>query len=150
MHTYTHTDIDWPEKLKAAGYDPLLPSCWVMEGLTMYIPTAGLSSLMNVIDKNTAPGSRIAGDAMYSIKAHQAINSDAVNRTLSKYNGELKGDGVGDAREWLCAHGWDGENGNKYNYEVDTWGAFTDVWKAGERADPKAYGSYFYGEKLLH
>lgn len=56
------TDPDWESKLIGAGYDPALPSTWLLEGLLYYIPEPAGRLMLQRVAAITAPGSRIAAD----------------------------------------------------------------------------------------
>lgn len=56
-----HSDVahDWPTALREAGFDPGLPTAWLVEGLLPYLPAALETSLVTRIDDLSAPGSRL-------------------------------------------------------------------------------------------
>ncbi|MFE7168823.1 SAM-dependent methyltransferase [Streptomyces sp. NPDC057616] len=56
------TDDDWEQRLVASGYDPVLPSTWLLEGLLYYIPEQDTRRMLERVAAITAPGSRIAAD----------------------------------------------------------------------------------------
>ncbi|MDT0269242.1 SAM-dependent methyltransferase [Streptomyces sp. DSM 44915] len=56
------TDPGWEDRLVAAGYDPTVPSTWLLEGLLYYIPEADGRHMLERVAGITAPGSRIAAD----------------------------------------------------------------------------------------
>ncbi|MFE0190339.1 class I SAM-dependent methyltransferase [Streptomyces sp. NPDC059008] len=56
------TADDWESRLVAAGYDPALPSTWLLEGLLYYIPEPDAHRMLERVAAVTAPGSRIAAD----------------------------------------------------------------------------------------
>ncbi|OIJ89725.1 SAM-dependent methyltransferase [Streptomyces colonosanans] len=56
------TSDDWEKQLVDAGYDPSLPSTWLIEGLLHYIPEPGVRRLLERVAAISAPGSRIAAD----------------------------------------------------------------------------------------
>ncbi|BBX48035.1 class I SAM-dependent methyltransferase [Mycobacterium cookii] len=55
---------DWPKALLEAGFDPSQPSVWSAEGLMPYLPAAAQDLLFERIDALTAPGSRVAVEAL--------------------------------------------------------------------------------------
>ncbi|GGP66834.1 class I SAM-dependent methyltransferase [Streptomyces melanogenes] len=63
------TSPDWERDLTAAGYDPALPSTWLLEGLLYYIPEPDTHRILERVAAISAPGSRIAADI---------VNSDAL------------------------------------------------------------------------
>lgn len=56
------TADDWEKKLIDAGYDPSLPSTWLLEGLLYYIPEADVHRMLDRVAAISAPGSRITAD----------------------------------------------------------------------------------------
>ncbi|MFJ9562646.1 class I SAM-dependent methyltransferase [Streptomyces fuscichromogenes] len=52
----------WEADLEAAGYDPALPSTWLLEGLLYYIPEAETHRVLDRIAAMMTPGSLIAAD----------------------------------------------------------------------------------------
>ncbi len=51
---------DWPAALRAAGFDPTVPSAWSAEGLLAYLPPEAQDRLFDNITALSAPGSRLA------------------------------------------------------------------------------------------
>jgi O-methyltransferase involved in polyketide biosynthesis len=46
----------------AAGYNPELPSLWLLEGLLYYLPEADVHRVLQRVQAITAPGSQVAAD----------------------------------------------------------------------------------------
>ncbi|MBV8929576.1 MAG: SAM-dependent methyltransferase, partial [Mycobacteriaceae bacterium] len=57
---------DWPEALRRAGHDAAEPTVWSAEGLLPFLPAAAQDLLFERIDEMSAPGSRVAAEAMAS------------------------------------------------------------------------------------
>ena len=55
---------DWPAALREAGFDASAPSVWSAEGLMPYLPAAAQELLFDRIHELTAPGSRVAVEAL--------------------------------------------------------------------------------------
>ncbi|ATO64307.2 class I SAM-dependent methyltransferase [Mycobacterium avium subsp. hominissuis] len=51
---------DWPEALRANGFDVTQPTSWSAEGLLMYLPPEAQDRLFDNITALSAPGSRLA------------------------------------------------------------------------------------------
>lgn len=51
---------DWPTALKAAGFDPAVPTAWLAEGLLIYLPPEAQDRLFDNITALSVPGSTIA------------------------------------------------------------------------------------------
>ncbi|OBI94547.1 class I SAM-dependent methyltransferase [Mycobacterium asiaticum] len=60
------TDLrdDWPAALRAAGFDPALPTAWSAEGLLGYLPPDAQDRLLDTVTRLSALGSRIASESM--------------------------------------------------------------------------------------
>ncbi|CAG7617461.1 SAM-dependent methyltransferase [Actinacidiphila bryophytorum] len=64
-HRWVPVDLaepSWPEALADAGFDPALPSTWLLEGLLFYLPESAVHRVLGQIAESAAPGSRIAAD----------------------------------------------------------------------------------------
>ncbi len=55
---------DWAAALHAAGHDPTLPTCWVVEGLTQYLPETAVLGLLDAITARSAAGSHLIIDVV--------------------------------------------------------------------------------------
>lgn len=55
---------DWPKALREAGFDPTLSTAWSVEGLLAYLPASAQELLLGRLHALSAPGSRIAVDAL--------------------------------------------------------------------------------------
>ncbi|NBH06876.1 class I SAM-dependent methyltransferase [Amycolatopsis sp. SID8362] len=54
---------DWAGALRAAGFDPGLPTAWSAEGLLGYLPPEAQDRLLDTITGLSAPGSRLATES---------------------------------------------------------------------------------------
>jgi len=54
---------DWPTALRAAGFDPALPTAWSAEGLLGYLPPEAQDRLLDTVTDLSAPGSRVATES---------------------------------------------------------------------------------------
>jgi methyltransferase (TIGR00027 family) len=71
-------DPDWTRDLVDAGYDPALPSVWLLEGLLYYIEEPDVHGILDAVRAVTAPGSHVVADI---------VNTDAL--TLPDMRGLL-------------------------------------------------------------
>lgn len=69
---------DWTGALVDAGYDPSVPSTWLLEGLLYYIEEPDVHAILDAVHAVTAPGSRVVADI---------VNADAL--TLPNMRGLL-------------------------------------------------------------
>jgi methyltransferase (TIGR00027 family) len=102
---------DWPAPLKAAGFDPQVPSAWSVEGILPYLTDDAQAALFTRISELCAPGSRIAVGALgtrldrgrlAALEAeHPGVNmSGDVDFAALTYQPKF------DTAEWLAGHGW--------------------------------------------
>ncbi|KAG1699726.1 hypothetical protein DVH05_012618 [Phytophthora capsici] len=54
--------FNWEEGLLSSGFDPDIPTFWVLEGIMMYLTQVSNLALLKTIDVLSAPGSEIWGD----------------------------------------------------------------------------------------
>ncbi len=59
---------DWPAALRAAGFDPSLPTAWLAEGLLIYLPPEAQDKLFDNIHELSAPGSAVATEFVPGLK----------------------------------------------------------------------------------
>lgn len=57
---------DWPAALAEAGFDSSAPTAWIAEGLLGYLPPDAQDRLLDTIGELSAPGSRLAVEAVPS------------------------------------------------------------------------------------
>ncbi|TQK30720.1 class I SAM-dependent methyltransferase [Arthrobacter sp. SLBN-53] len=62
---------DWVAALRSAGFDPSAPTAWIAEGLFGYLPPEAQDRLLEVITEHSAPGSRLAAEAVPGISEEQ-------------------------------------------------------------------------------
>lgn len=55
---------DWVSALRSAGFDPSAPTAWIAEGLFGYLPPEAQDRLLELITQHSAPGSRVAAEAV--------------------------------------------------------------------------------------
>lgn len=54
---------DWPDALRARGFDPKIPTAWLAEGLLPYLSAPDQDLLFDRLDELSAEGSRLAVEA---------------------------------------------------------------------------------------
>ncbi|CAJ1502914.1 class I SAM-dependent methyltransferase [[Mycobacterium] kokjensenii] len=107
---------DWPAALRAAGFDPALPTAWSAEGLLGYLPPEAQDRLLDTVTTLSAPGSRIATESIPSLGAD--VEKQARER-MRESTERMRGYGLdidmatllyfGDRNEsgaYLADHGW--------------------------------------------
>lgn len=55
---------DWRPLLESSGFDPLLPTLWIIEGLLMYFDEESVKELLNTVTDSSAPASTIVCDSI--------------------------------------------------------------------------------------
>ncbi|KLO26651.1 SAM-dependent methyltransferase [Mycolicibacter heraklionensis] len=107
---------DWPAALRAAGFDPALPTAWSAEGLLGYLPPDAQDRLLDTVTALSAPGSRIATE---SIPGLDADTEEQARRRMQESAERMRSHGVdidmaellyfGDRNEagsYLAGHDW--------------------------------------------
>jgi methyltransferase (TIGR00027 family) len=112
---------DWPKALQEAGFDATAPSVWSAEGLLPFLPAQAQDVLFDRIQVLSAPGSRIAVEAIRS----DFLNPETIGRQrelMQRYRAAAAKMGRTDiasvddlwfleeraeVADWLRGHGWD-------------------------------------------
>jgi methyltransferase (TIGR00027 family) len=107
---------DWPGALRAAGFDPTLPSAWLAEGLLMYLPAEAQDRLFTLIGELSPAGSRVSAE---TAPAHAEERRQQMRERFRKVADELgleetvdvgelmyRDDHRADVADWLNNHGW--------------------------------------------
>jgi methyltransferase (TIGR00027 family) len=103
---------DWPAALRAAGFDPGLPTAWSAEGLLVYLPPEAQDRLFDNITALSAPGSRLATEYHPDIAAAVHNRSQAMAERWREHGFDVDLSElwyVGDRNsvvDYLTAGGW--------------------------------------------
>ena len=101
---------DWPTALREAGLDKNRPTAWIAEGLFGYLPPAAQDALLENITALSAPGSRLACEA---VPVRPEVDKEQARETMRKASAK-----------WL-----------EHGLELD----FTELGFQGERNDVAAH-----------
>ena len=101
---------DWPAALAAAGFDASAPTAWIAEGLLGYLPPDAQDRLLDTIGELSAPGSRLAVEA---VPSHDVADQDELRERMKESTDQWR------------SHGFD----------LD----FSELVFLGERAEVPAY-----------
>lgn len=96
---------DWPARLIEAGFDPALPTAWLVEGLLIYLSADQAAALLTEVGALSAPGSRLAlerGDYAPSLIT-ETRRTERGARLAALWQGGLGQDHAA----WLGEHGWE-------------------------------------------
>ena len=103
---------DWPEALRAAGFDPTRPTAWIAEGLLIYLPPEAQDRLFDDVTGLSAAGSRLATEYHPDGGSSLADRADAINGAWRQHGFEVDLGGLfydGDrtpVADYLTGHGW--------------------------------------------
>ena len=108
---------DWQSALLAAGFDTTQPSAWIAEGLFGYLPPEAQDSLLDSVTALSAPGSRIATEAVPS--GNLDLDMDAARERMRESTAKWREHGFeldfselgfhgerNDVGEYLDERGW--------------------------------------------
>ncbi len=100
---------DWPGALRAAGFDPALPSAWLAEGLLIYLPGSAQAQLFSGIDALAHSGSwvgveegRPMPDDAFAARQTEERDAGAADPFYTLIYNEQHAP----AAEWFGARGW--------------------------------------------
>ncbi|WP_343602120.1 class I SAM-dependent methyltransferase [Mycobacterium sp.] len=103
---------DWPNALRAAGFDPARPAAWSAEGLLPYLPPEAQDRLFDNVTALSAPGSRIATEHLPDPSAFTAERARQLSQRWSRLGFELNMADLfypgerSTVAEYLSTHGW--------------------------------------------
>ncbi len=113
---------DWPAALRQAGFDPSAPSAWSAEGLMPYLPAAAQDLLFERVNELTAPGSRVAVEALGpkfldpEYRARRQERMDRIRALMADVDPQREVPRMDelwyfeereDVGHWFGRHGWD-------------------------------------------
>lgn len=101
---------DWPEALRANGFEPAKPSAWLAEGLLVYLQAAAQEQLYTGIDALAGPGSHVAleeGKPMDAAEFEAARAAERAGAEPNPWFNLVYNERHQDAVEWWSEHGWD-------------------------------------------
>ncbi|MEV6832820.1 SAM-dependent methyltransferase [Amycolatopsis sp. NPDC051102] len=98
---------DWAGALRAAGFDPGVPTAWLAEGLLVYLSREDAEALLSTVTRLSAPGSRVSFEHR-SAETRDSLFARAKATPGAERVTRLWQGGLGDAApEWLRGHGWE-------------------------------------------
>ena len=112
---------DWTMPLRAAGFNPGIPTAWLAEGILMYLPEADRDTLLDRLTACSAAGSHLAlepaawldsanlGESL----ARGVMDAGAMQRLASRLRrpepATAADASVADPAAWLARHGWNAD-----------------------------------------
>jgi methyltransferase (TIGR00027 family) len=112
---------DWPKELVAAGFDPSVPTAWLVEGLLVYLSPEDAAGVLAAITSLSAPGSQVACEDR-DPESRAARDSEEPFKRAKVV--EMWQGGVATVK-WLSKHGWQVETydgtalADSYGREID-------------------------------
>ncbi|GGL01928.1 S-adenosyl-L-methionine-dependent methyltransferase [Nocardia jinanensis] len=105
---------DWGSPLAAAGFEPSIPSAWLVEGLLSYLSPEHNDRLLSGISDRSAAGSRLSMEYL-SVDAVALMATTVTGEFGTELQAMWRGGGVAEpAQPWLDRHGWDAETFDTY------------------------------------
>lgn len=97
---------DWASAVLEAGFEPDVPTAWLVEGLLIYLTFAEASALISTLGELSAPGSTLAFEYRPPSAEPSLIEAAKALRNGKEVTELWKG-GLGpEAPDWLAARGW--------------------------------------------
>jgi methyltransferase (TIGR00027 family) len=144
---------DWPTALREKGFDSGQPTAWLAEGLLMYLPADAQDRLFTLITELSAPGSRIAAEAVGVSSDERRAQMQERFDTIANQLGIVREIDVqelmyndpdrADIAEWLNAHGWRASAVTSRD-EMRRLGRFVEL----ADADDDAFATFATAERL--
>ncbi|SDD87984.1 SAM-dependent methyltransferase [Actinokineospora iranica] len=103
-HVEVPTDLreNWPDDLRAAGFDPTAPTVWLAEGILYALPAPAADLLLTRVSGLSAPGSALAADHGEDSEPLRAARAAISSELVGLWQG-----GPADPGAWLADHGWE-------------------------------------------
>lgn len=107
---------DWAAALRDHGFDPTLPTAWLIEGLVIYLTPADQDRLFDTLNTLSAPDSRLGIEEMavidsdvYSAMTTPSPDADSYDRGEgAQWAGLIYNDRKTQAVQWFTPRGWTG------------------------------------------
>lgn len=143
---------DWPTALVKAGFDVARPTVWLAEGLLMYLPADAQDRLFRQITELSAPGSRVAAEAM---GLHASDRRERMRQRFAAVTAQFGVEHLditeltyeepdrADVADWLAAHGWR-SSATPSNDEMRRLGRLVEIADTGEQS----FSTFVTGERV--
>lgn len=145
--------FDWPAALRSAGFDPALPTAWLAEGLLMYLPAEAQDRLFENVTALSAPGSRIAAEAMGQQSEDRREEMRKRFEKVADQLGMQSSMDIGDlvyndperaeVADWLNAAGWQA-TAHQAKQEMQALGRWVDI---PTRPDDDAFSTFIVAQR---
>jgi methyltransferase (TIGR00027 family) len=93
---------DWPVDLEGAGWSPERPTCWLVEGLLVYLERDDAELLVGRIGELSPPGSRLAIVSSSESRVRDRSDEAETDAIVGLWRSGVPDD----VTTWLAGHGW--------------------------------------------
>ncbi len=112
---------NWPVALQERGFDPAMPTAWLVEGLLVYLPALAQEQLFGTIDALSAAGSRVAVEQMDPLpeeaaEALEQMSDETETGSSGQWTALIYNEPRSEVTAWLSAHGWRAERTDVPDY----------------------------------
>ncbi|WP_433714927.1 SAM-dependent methyltransferase [Nocardia sp. CA-084685] len=101
---------DWPTAMREHGFDPAVPTAWLVEGLLRYLPADAQERMFDNIVALSAPGSRIgiyrSGLSAPDPNAMREVESAGIDVRVDVGALWYSDEGRSDPIDWFTDHDW--------------------------------------------
>lgn len=95
---------DWQTELRAAGFDPAVPTAWLVEGLLYYLTEDQADAVVRDLSGLSAPGSVLGLEQVNTDTYRAPWMRDWLDEMRAK--GRAWQSGVAEPEQWLAGHNW--------------------------------------------
>ncbi|MFE3056860.1 class I SAM-dependent methyltransferase [Nocardia sp. NPDC059236] len=107
---------DWASALRENGFDPSVPTAWLVEGLVIYLTPDAQNQLFETLNALSAPGSWLGVEEMatidsgvYAAMTTPSTDPDSYDQGRgAQWAGLIYNEGKTQAVQWFLPHGWSG------------------------------------------
>jgi methyltransferase (TIGR00027 family) len=92
----------WPVALEGAGWSPERPTCWLVEGLLVYLERDDAELLVGRVGELSPPGSRLAIVSSSESRVRDRSGEAATDAIVGLWRSGVPDD----VTTWLGGHGW--------------------------------------------
>ncbi|MQY18914.1 SAM-dependent methyltransferase [Nocardia macrotermitis] len=104
---------EWLNALRDKGFDPSMPTAWLVEGLLIYITPEAQDQLFGTLDSASAAGSRAAIEQMTPLPRETYTELAAADQDGDEAKSDwarlIYNEPRSDAAQWFSERGWDAE-----------------------------------------
>ncbi|MCX4094659.1 SAM-dependent methyltransferase [Nocardia sp. alder85J] len=111
---------DWAQPLLRAGFDPIAPAAWLIEGVLFYLSAAAERHLFDTLDRLSAEGSHVAFEIKPGLEPPEVRDSAIYAETRRQLHIDLPAlfdhDPRPDSAGYLAHRGWSVETHTPFDF----------------------------------